>query len=306
MNKDNKYKYCGIYLIKIGKYRYVGQSINIRKRISQHKRRLKQGKHCNNYMQNVYNKHKDFSYKILVKCDEVYLTILEQTYINMLDDDIKLNLTGAKIYTKEHRKAISVANKNSEANKKQLDKARRIGATKPKTEEQLKVAMRWVKSMNTLEANAKSALSRTNNPNVINARRKREDPTIYIFVNKKTNEEWKGLRVDFKEYLNVNNASARVSEILRGKSFRGWMLKKGQEFIFKSPSKAKGNKGITNTSADKAIYSFIHSKTNEEFIGTRYRFADYIQVSSKQLSGLIHMRDKTYHKWKLNCCSLKD
>lgn len=304
MNKD-KYKYCGIYLIKIDKYRYVGQSIDIKNRINQHKRKLKQGKHANNYMQNVYNKYQTFEYVILHKCEEVYLTILEQTYINMLSEDIKLNLTGAKVFSKEHREAISKANSISEANLKSLAKAVEVARLKLRTEAQIANSKKSVKTMNTKEANAKSAQSRKSNLNVINARRKREDKTVYIFVNKRTNKKWKGLRVNFAKYLNVNNASARVSEILIGKSFRGWKLSSECNFTFVSPTKSKSIKGIDSASADTTTYSFIHSKTNEEFVGTRYNFAEYIEVSSKQLSGLIHMRDKTYHKWRLNCCSLK-
>lgn len=301
---NNKYKYCGIYLIQIDKYNYVGQSIDITNRINQHKRKLKNNKHPNNYMQNVFNKYKTFSYRIIWKGEAALLTMMEQNFINFFSVN-NLNLSKAGYYSEEHKEAISIANKNSEANLKGLAKAREVSRLKPKTEAQLEVAQKWIASMNTPEANKKSSESRKNNSNVINARRKREDQTVYIFINKKTNEEWKGLRIDFSKYLNVDKASARVSEILRGKSFRGWELSSKCNFTFVSPSKTKGIKGIESSTADKTIYSFIHSKTNKEFVGTRYSFAEYIKVSSKQLSGLIHMRDKTYHKWNLNCCSLK-
>jgi hypothetical protein len=282
MNK-NKYRKTGIYLLKIDKYRYVGQSIDIIRRVSNHKNQLKNNKHGNNRMQNVFNKYNTFEYVILWEGPREFLTILEQVYINMLNKNIILNIAPAK--------------------KRIEDK--KLYSPKVKTERHIKAVKKWTASMNTPEANSKSAKSRKNNINVINSRRKREDQTVYIFINKRTKEKWQGLRINFASYLNVNNASARVSEILRGKPFRGWELSSECNFTFISPTITKGKKGIDSSTADKTIYSFIHNKTNKEFVGTRYDFAEYIEVSSKQLSGLIHMRDKTYHKWKLNCCSLK-
>jgi len=224
MSNKNKYKYCGIYLIKIGKYRYVGQSIDITNRIKQHKRSLKQNRHSNYYMQNVYNKYKEFEYVILCKCEEVYLTILEQTYINMLDDNIKLNLTGAQVYSKEHRQAISKANKTSKKNLESLAKARKISASKPKTEAQMKVAYRWVKSMNTVEANTKSARSRKNNLKVITAARNRKasDSSIYTIENKTTKEIFIGTRSEFAEHTGVN--SGRTSDLVRRGYYKNWLI----------------------------------------------------------------------------------
>lgn len=278
MNNNTKYKYCGIYKIQIGEYNYIGQSINIRKRITQHRYNLKQGIHHNNFMQNVYNKYKTFEYKILFKVEKKFLDVLEQVCINFYNkNNLNLIPVGKRDYVK------SVSNKSREASKKN------------------------VHFMNTPEANLKSKMSRQNNINVINAAQKNADQTTYIFVNKKTGLEFEGTRKMFREYLtkqNVPNVCARVAEVLKGKSFRGWALKQGQIVTFKSSKKQIRTKGITSTSSDKTVYSFIHTKTNEIFIGTRYTFSDYINTTSKQLSGLITLKDFTYHKWKLNSCSL--
>lgn len=307
MNNNTKYKYCGIYKIQIGEYNYIGQSQDIQKRISHHKRKLITNKHCNSYMQNVFNKYKTFEYKILFKVEKEFLTILEQTCINYYSKN-NLNLIPAgKYFTDEHRQNISYSNKMSEKNKQGLLKAQAALKGRPKTELQLKASRKSVKSMNTPEANLKSKMSRQNNINVINAAQKNADQTIYVFVNKKTGLEFEGTRKMFRECLtkqNVPNVCGRVAEVLKGKSFRGWLLKQGQTVVFKSSKKQIRTKGITSTSSDKTVYSFIHTKTNEIFIGTRYTFSDYINTTSKQLSGLITLKDITYHKWKLNSCSL--
>lgn len=307
MNNNTKYKYCGIYKIQIGQYNYIGQSQDIRKRISKHKQSLKMNCHHNSYMQNVFNKYKTFEYKILFKVEKEFLTILEQTCINYYSKN-NLNLIPAgKYFTDEHKNNLSKSQKISEKNKAGLLKAQKALIGRPKTEAQLEASRRSVKTMNTPEANLKSKLSRQNNPNVIKAAQRNADQTIYVFVNRKTGLEFEGTRKMFKEYLikqNVLNVCARITEILKGKSFRGWILKEGQVVTFKSLKKQVGTKGITSTSADKTIYSFVHTKTNELFIGSRYEFSDYINTTSKQLSGLITLKDMTYHKWKLNSCSL--
>lgn len=222
MSKD-KYKYCGIYLIQIDKYNYVGQSIDITNRIKQHKKRLKQGKHHNNFMQNVFNKYKTFSYKILWKGDASCLTLMEQNFINFFKLN-NLNLCKAGHYTEQHRLSISIGNKNSKANIASLNKARLIGAAKPKTEAQLEVAQKWAESMNTPEANAKSAKSRLNNSAVKNAarNRKRSDFSIYTIQNKKTREVFVGTRSEFAEKYTIN--SGRTSDLIRRGYYKHWFI----------------------------------------------------------------------------------
>lgn len=86
-------KYCkdcsnasGIYKIinkQNGKI-YIGQSVNIIKRLNAHKNTLKENKHNNIHLQNSYNKYgKDsFEYIIIEKCDENKLTERELYWIN--------------------------------------------------------------------------------------------------------------------------------------------------------------------------------------------------------------------------------
>jgi group I intron endonuclease len=89
-------KLSGIYMIKNvknGKI-YVGSSIDIKTRLRAHKNLLKRNKHCNNYLQNSFNKYGliNFKFEILeVVEDKNLLNKREQFYIDKLETiyDIK-------------------------------------------------------------------------------------------------------------------------------------------------------------------------------------------------------------------------
>lgn len=56
----------GIYKIELdGKCLYVGQSKDIKRRWTEHRRHLKQNKHENVYLQRIYNKYKNFQYLVV-------------------------------------------------------------------------------------------------------------------------------------------------------------------------------------------------------------------------------------------------
>jgi hypothetical protein len=85
----------GIYLIQVGKHKYVGSSINIKKRLRAHRAALKNNRHDNNYMQNAFNKHKKATYKILEKTSStlstVELRILERSWVVTIEADLNLD-----------------------------------------------------------------------------------------------------------------------------------------------------------------------------------------------------------------------
>lgn len=58
----------GIYLIKCKNKVYVGQSINVRKRITRHKYQLKNNSHPNNYLQKAFNKSKEIFEFLIIEC----------------------------------------------------------------------------------------------------------------------------------------------------------------------------------------------------------------------------------------------
>ena len=83
-NKTNKLlsMSCGIYIITntITGKQYVGQSINIEKRIKQHRYRTSKG---NSYIDNTIQKHgwDNFTWNILYECEPENLNIEEQKFI---------------------------------------------------------------------------------------------------------------------------------------------------------------------------------------------------------------------------------
>lgn len=118
----------GIYALLINGAMYVGQSINLEKRIIAHKSDLRNNRHNNRKLQNYFNKYKNIETKILKLVDvqkfkielnrvqlKRILNVLEQTYINVLNPELNLNLDVVNppktIWTKENRLKASMRNK---------------------------------------------------------------------------------------------------------------------------------------------------------------------------------------------------
>jgi group I intron endonuclease len=79
-------KTCGIYkIVNTAKGEcYVGQSQNVRKRISEHFRLLRNGKHVNGRLQNAFNKYGEdqFVWSVEVVCEDTEsLDVLEEAFI---------------------------------------------------------------------------------------------------------------------------------------------------------------------------------------------------------------------------------
>ena len=79
-------KICGIYQIRNLKDNkiYVGSSVNIQFRFYEHKRFLKLNKHCNNHLQNAWNKYGEssFVFEIIELCDKALLKEHEQSLMD--------------------------------------------------------------------------------------------------------------------------------------------------------------------------------------------------------------------------------
>lgn len=86
---------CGIYLLKINDKQYVGSSINIKKRLRRHRTLLRNNKHDNKYLQNMYNKYKTCEYKILEECDITIkfleLRTKEKEWVEKLNAELNLD-----------------------------------------------------------------------------------------------------------------------------------------------------------------------------------------------------------------------
>ena len=143
---------CGIYKITniITNMIYLGQSINIEKRLNNHKNYLNKNKHPNEHLQRVYNKYgkPKFIFEIIVICEKSELDIHEQALIDLSESykpNIGYNLTlggdGGQIPNEQTRLKMSITRQGKkptiETNKKRSEalkgkpwtKARRAAQT---------------------------------------------------------------------------------------------------------------------------------------------------------------------------------
>ena len=79
-------KVCGVYkIVNLAKGDcYVGQSQNVRKRVSEHFRLLRNGKHVNPKLQNAFNKYgeENFLWSVEVTCEDPKdLDVIEETFL---------------------------------------------------------------------------------------------------------------------------------------------------------------------------------------------------------------------------------
>ena len=167
---------AGIYIITCtvnGKI-YIGSSVNIKRRWSQHVSDLKTRTHDNCYLQNAWNRHGEKAFKIdaLELCDKSILVEREQFYLDTMKPfksrGFNIAITAQKSQlgrpvTPEHRAKISAARKGhsvSEETRAKLSKAQKgvarhseetkqkIGAASrgrkksPETVEKMRIAQR--------------------------------------------------------------------------------------------------------------------------------------------------------------------
>ena len=131
-----KEKICGIYKIKnnIDDKVYIGQSINIKSRLAEHKSALRHNRHSNTYLQHAFNKYgeENFDFSIICECTRDELDELEKHYIlnvyKSIDRNKGYNREGGgnlrKYVTKETRDKISIAGKNRFLNPEEVEKNR--------------------------------------------------------------------------------------------------------------------------------------------------------------------------------------
>ncbi|KKL15910.1 hypothetical protein LCGC14_2500870 [marine sediment metagenome] len=88
----------GIYAIRNihNGHQYVGCSINIDRRIDQHKRDLSKGKHHSRYLQNAWNKYgaSAFAAAPLIICSEEHFQFFEQCALDNLDSAYNMSRFG--------------------------------------------------------------------------------------------------------------------------------------------------------------------------------------------------------------------
>jgi group I intron endonuclease len=116
----------GIYCITniINNKKYIGQSVDIHKRVMEHKRDLAKNIHPNSLLQNSWNKYgkENFLFEVIEECEKENLTIRELYWVN------KLNLLnkefGFNIAIPD--KSVMLGRHHTEKTKALLSKIRKI------------------------------------------------------------------------------------------------------------------------------------------------------------------------------------
>lgn len=116
----------GLYVIRLSSdHYYGGRSVNVRARVAGHLRLLKLGRHCNAYMQSVYNIHGVFIPELLIalpgvedqKCFEQYwleANVGQQGCVNMSSSAEGGGTVGRRV-SAEGRRKLSEAHKGGKA-----------------------------------------------------------------------------------------------------------------------------------------------------------------------------------------------
>ncbi len=104
----------GIYAIELAGQMYIGSSMNIEGRFSQHKSFLRYGTHRNGEMQRLYDDGHHITHEVLLECEEEDLLILEQASLDRHKPGLNANLI-AKRPNPQQRAAISQANRGRKA-----------------------------------------------------------------------------------------------------------------------------------------------------------------------------------------------
>lgn len=131
-----KERISGIYCIKNLIYEkvYIGQSVNLYKRLCDHKSDLKHNRHHNTYLQHAFNKYGDenFDFNIIHECSIDELDSLETYYIcevyHSNDRNFGYNRESGgnskKIVSEETKQKISKAGKKRFENPEEIEKNR--------------------------------------------------------------------------------------------------------------------------------------------------------------------------------------
>jgi group I intron endonuclease len=118
----------GIYKISFDGNRlfYIGSSVNLVARKTNHISDLKNNNHCNQKLQNAYNKYKKFCFEVIENCSIEELIVKEQYYL----DNLKPNLNILKVafssigfkHTEETIKKITIDAQRKAKDKNWIDK----------------------------------------------------------------------------------------------------------------------------------------------------------------------------------------
>lgn len=129
--------------------RYIGSSIDVERRLKEHKRNLKANRHRNQHLQNAWNKYEEYLiFEPLEYCEPDQCLKLEQQYIeyyNSANREFGYNIdtqavSAGKHLSEETKQKLSAVHKGKTISSETIEKVRRanLGKKKPKHSEIMK------------------------------------------------------------------------------------------------------------------------------------------------------------------------
>ena len=119
--------------------RYIGSSIDIERRLKEHKRSLKANRHSNQHLQNAWNKYQEYLiFEALEYCEPDQCLKLEQQYIDYYDSanrEFGYNIdsqaaSAGKHLSEETKQKISKAHTGKKVPAEIVEKIRKANAGK--------------------------------------------------------------------------------------------------------------------------------------------------------------------------------
>lgn len=111
-------KLPGIYIIinLDNNHRYIGSSVDVRRRCKDHIYQLRHGRHCNSYLQRAFDKYgeNNFSIELLKYVSISDLRAMESYFINKLNPEYNLTTYcgQSQVLSEETKRKISISNSN--------------------------------------------------------------------------------------------------------------------------------------------------------------------------------------------------
>lgn len=286
MKTSDTPKVCGIYAIVnlINHKRYIGSSINTRKRWYGHKLHLRKNKHHSAHLQNAWNKYGEdsFIFVVLEECNESELIQREQFYLDHLAD-----------YNASPTAGNCTGVKHSDATKSRHSaRMLRLMATNPSFVEHITTLSKgrpksegWKKTMS-----EKMKGSKKSKDHVLNMSRARAElsssDVLHICELRKSGMSVKAIA----EKIGVGFAC--VQRLLDGKSYR-WVEGIASIEDMASWKLCPGRRG------DQYVYKFFHEVHGVRECTKEQLINEFPIINSSALSHVCHGSKKSARGWRL-------
>lgn len=269
-----------------GKY-YVGRSLNVNGRVQFHFKLLSKNKHFNYKLQEAYNQcgRDNFRWEIVEECDSSNISEREQEFLNecKLDPNKSYNLSylsdsiGAD--SEEIRRRISKANKGRKFTEEHKLK--------------ISLALKGIKRK-PISNETRLKMSKSHKGKLVGELNPMFGKRFSDEQKQKWSENRKGhLNSNYKGKQMTNEVRERISNTLKSK------YKSGEIKIERTVESIEKVSGINNVWADKNIYTFYNTKTEETFVGYRIEFKKKYDLDSNCLSATIHGKQSHTKNWIL-------